>query len=305
MQVPSDNRKRLAGLLDEVAVNEGLQRTPVEGVAVARVSKPSPRGPVVYRPMILIVGQGRKLAYLGEQVYTYDAFNYLVASVPLPAECETHASPDEPLLLLTIDVEPTMLGELLLEMDEVAPPSGTTPRGIATTPMTEEMGAAVIRLLECLKSPLDSRILGRQTVREILYRVLRGEQGGALRALASRDDHFTRIARVLKYVHAEYAQSLSVQELARHARMSVAAFHHHFKLVTVSSPLQYIKRIRLDHAKRLMAHGGHNAGAAARAVGYESPSQFSREYRRLFGAPPREDVAALTAVSQPIGPSGV
>jgi AraC-like DNA-binding protein len=161
------------------------------------------------------------------------------------------------------------------------------------------MGAAVIRLLECLKSPLDSRVLGRQIVREILYRVLLREQGGALRALASRDDHFARIARVLKHIHTEYARPLGVEELARKAGMSVAAFHHHFKLVTASSPLQYIKRIRLDQARRLMAHGGYNAGAAARAVGYESPSQFSREYRRMFGAPPREDVAALKVELQP------
>jgi AraC-like DNA-binding protein len=211
----------------------------------------------------------------------------------------TYASPEEPLLLLTIDVEPTMLGEMLLEMDEFPPSAGLTPRGIATTPMTEELGGAVIRLLECLKSPLDSRILGRQVVREILYRVLQGEQGSALRALASRDDHFARIARVLKYIHAEYARPLSVEELARKAGMSVAAFHHHFKLVTASSPLQYLKRIRLHQARRLMAHDGLNAGAAARAVGYESPSQFSREYRRMFGAPPRQDVAALKVEAQP------
>jgi AraC-like DNA-binding protein len=293
MKDQSANRQRLASLLNEVAVNEGLQGTPVEGVAVARVSKPAARAPVVYRPMILIVGQGRKRAYLGDEVYTYDAYNYLVSSVPLPAECETEASPEEPLLLLAIDIEPTTLGEMLLEMDEFPPPAGATPRGIASTPMTEELGGAVIRLLECLQSPLDSRILGRQVVREILYRVLQGEQGSALRALASRDDHFARIARVLKCVHAEYARPLSVEELARKAGMSVAAFHHHFKLVTASSPLQYLKRIRLDQARRLMTHEGHNAGTAARAVGYESPSQFSREYRRMFGVPPRQDVAAL------------
>jgi AraC-like DNA-binding protein len=295
MKEQRDIRKRLASLLDEVAVNEGLQRTLVEGVAVARVSKPAPRAPIVYRPMILIVGQGRKRAYLGNEVYTYDAFNYLVSSVPLPAECETQASPDEPLLLLTIDIEPTMLGEMLLEVDELPPRAGTTPRGLASTPMTEELGGAVIRLLECLKSAVDSRVLGRQVVREIVYRVLQGEQGGALRALASRDDHFARIARVLKYVHAEYANLLSVEDLARKAGMSVAAFHHYFKLVTASSPLQYLKRIRLDQARRLMAHDGYNAGTAARAVGYESPSQFSREFKRLFGVTPVEEVEQTRA----------
>jgi AraC-like DNA-binding protein len=298
MKGQRDNRKRLASLLNEVAVNEGLHQTIVEGVAVARVSQPVPRAPVVYRPKILIVGQGRKRAFLGGDVYIYDAYNYLVSSVPLPAECETQASPEEPLLLLTIDVEATMLGEMLMEMDEFPLPASPTPRGIASTPMTEDLGEVVIRLLECLKSPLDSRVLGRQIVREILYRVLQGEQGGALRALASRDDHFARIARVLKYVHSEYTRPLGVEELARKAGMSLAAFHHHFKLVTASSPLQYLKRIRLDHARRLMAHEGHNAGTAARAVGYESPSQFSREYRRMFGAPPRQEVAALKVEEQ-------
>jgi AraC-like DNA-binding protein len=295
MKGQSDYRKRLASLLDELAVNEGLQRTPVEGVEVARVSKPSRRAPVVYQPKILIIGQGRKRAYLGGEVYTYDAFNYLVSSVPMPAECETEASPAEPLLLLTIDVEATMLGELLLEMDELSPPVGPTPRGIASTPMTDELAVAVIRLLECLRSSRDSRILGRQMVREIVYRVLCGEQGGSLRALASRDDHFARIARVLRQVHAEYAKPLSVEDLARRAAMSVPAFHHYFKLVTASSPLQYIKRIRLDHSRRLMAHDGYNAGTAARAVGYESPSQFGREFKRLFGVTPVEEAEQTRA----------
>jgi AraC-like DNA-binding protein len=187
------------------------------------------------------------------------------------------------------------LGEMMLEMDEPPPPVGPTPRGISSTPMSEELGGAVIRLLECLKSPLDSRMLGCQTVREIVYRVLQGEQGGALRALASRDEHFSRIARVLKHVHAEYAKPLSIEELSRKAGMSVAAFHHNFKLVTASSPLQYLKRIRLDQARRLMAHDGYNASTAARAVGYESPSQFSREFKRLFGVTPVEEAEQTRA----------
>jgi AraC-like DNA-binding protein len=295
MKGQGDYRKRLASLLDELAVNEGLQRTSVEGVEVARVLKSSRRAPVVYQPRILIIGQGRKRAYLGGEVYTYDAFNYLVSSVPMPAECETEASPEEPLLLLTIDVEATMLGELLLEMDDLPPPVGPTPRGIAATPMTEELAVSVLRLLECLRRPRDSRILGRQMVREIVYRVLCGEQGGSLRALASRDDHFARIARVLRHVHAEYAKPLSVEDLARRAGMSVPAFHHYFKLVTASSPLQYLKRIRLDHARRLMAHNGYNAGTAARAVGYESPSQFGREFKRLFGMTPVEEAEHMRA----------
>jgi AraC-like DNA-binding protein len=250
---------------------------------------------MVYQPNIVIVGQGRKRAYLGDEVYTYDAFNYLVSSVPMPAECEADASPEDPILIVAIDVEPTMLGELVLEIDELSPPVGPTPRGISTTPMSEELVVAVNRLLECLKSPLDSRILGRQTVREVAYRVLLDEQGGSLRALATRDDHFARIARVVKHIHVEHAKPLGVEELAKRAGMSVPAFHHHFKLVTASSPLQYLKRIRLDRAKRLMAHDGYNASTAARAVGYESPSQFSREFKRLFGVTPVEEAGQTRA----------
>src|SRR3954463_11309909 len=178
MKTQADHRERLASLLGEIAVEEGMQRTLIEGVEVFRANDSVPRAPIVYLPRILIVGQGRKKAYLGGESYRYDSYNSLVLSVPLPAECETEASPEEPLLLLSIHIEPTMLGEMLLEMDELTPPAGPTPRGISSSPMTEEIGGAVIRLLQCLKSPLDSRMLGRQAVREVVYRVLLGEQGG-------------------------------------------------------------------------------------------------------------------------------
>ena len=286
-----DACKRLVHLLGEVAVREGFHPTAVDGVRVLRRSEPHPRNPIVYCPNIVIVGQGRKRAYLGDEVYTYDAFNYLVSSVPIPAECETEATLEEPILMVAIDVEPTMIGELILDMDEFSMPAGPTPRGLSTTPMGEELAGAVIRLLECLKAPLDSHILGRHMVREIAYRVLLGEQSGSLRALASRDHHFARIARAMKFIHVKHARPLTVEEMARCAGMSVPAFHHHFKLVTASSPLQYLKRIRLDRARRLMVHDGYNASTAARVVGYESPSQFSREFKRLFGVTPVEEAS--------------
>jgi AraC-like DNA-binding protein len=290
MDGQNDNRRRLARLLDDVAVQEGIHQTLVEGVRVARHSQPQPRTPVIYEPMIVVIGQGGKRGYLGDEVYAYDPFNYLVLSVPLPVECEWEANPEEPLLLVTVSVETTMLGEMLLEMDEQLLPFTPMLRGISTAPMSEEMSGAIIRLLECLKCPLDSRMLGRQIVREIVYRVLGSEQGGSLRALASRDEHFTRIARVLKDIHTDCAKPFSVEVMAKRAAMSVAAFHQNFKLVTASSPLQYLKRMRLDRAKRLMTHDGYNASTAARAVGYESPSQFSREFKRLFGTTPIDDV---------------
>jgi AraC-like DNA-binding protein len=296
MHDQGDSRERLARLLGEVAVHEGPHATPIDGVQVNRTTTSSHgRIPVIYHPKILVVGRGSKRAILGGEVYRYDPFNYLVLSVPLPAECEWEASPEDPLLILSINVEPAMLGEMLLEMDDLAPPAGPTPRGISSSPMSEAMGEAVIRLLECLKSPLESRMLGRQAVREIIFRACLGEQGGALRALANRDDHFSRIARVLRQVHTEYTSPMSVEEMARRAGMSVAAFHHYFKLVTASSPLQYIKRIRLDRARMLMSHEGYNASTASRAVGYESASQFCREFKRLFGTTPLEDAEKTRA----------
>ncbi len=285
---------RLIELLEALAVRDGSHRTAIEGVELWRASTSIPRHPVVYQPKIVIIAQGCKQGYLGDQTYRYDSHNYLVLAVPLPFECETIATPDEPLLGVTIALDPIALGEMLLEMDDIAPAeTSAAPRGIYSTPLTDELADTVIRLLECLRSPLDTRVLGRQTAREVIYRVLLGEQGSAIRALASRNEHFTRIARVLRCIHADYAEPLAVDDLARRAGMSVSVFHNNFKLVTATSPLQYIKHIRLHRARVLMTHDGYNAGSAATHVGYESASQFGREFKRLFGISPAQDATRL------------
>jgi AraC-like DNA-binding protein len=293
MTVSSESAERFARLLNEVAVAEGVHNTFVDGVRVARHSTVLPRTPVVYEPAIVIVGQGRKRSYIGEQIYDYDSSSYFVLSVPLPAECEWEATPEKPVLVLGIKVDPAILGEVVLEMDEPLPPSREAPRGVTMRPLSRELSSAAIRLLECLRCPLDSRVLGRTIVREIVYRALREDQDGALRALANRDGNFIRIAKVLREVHADSAKPFTVESMSKRAGMSIAAFHHNFKLVAGSSPLQYLKRIRLDRAKRLMVHDGYNASTAAKAVGYESASQFSREFKRQFGMTPREDADRL------------
>ena len=293
MTAQNESRERLASLLKEVAAKEGIHSTLVEGVGVARHSSSLPRTPVMYEPVIVFVGQGRKRSYLGDHVYVYDPATYFVLSVPLPAECEWDASPNEPVLVLGIKIDPTMLGEVILAMDEPLPPPGQLPRAVTTHPLGDQLMSTVIRLLECLKCPLDSRMLGRQFVREIIYRVLREEQDVSLRAFANRSGNFMRIARVLKEVHTDSARPFTVESMSKRAGMSIAAFHHNFKLVAGSSPLQYLKRIRLDRAKRLMMHDGYNASTAAKAVGYESASQFSREFKRQFGVTPMEDVKRL------------
>ena len=192
---------------------------------------------------------------------------------------------------MAITVEPTVLGELLLEMEQAGqgesfPPRGAVPSGIYSTPLTEGLLDAGVRLLECLRSPVDCRVLGPQVVREIVFRVLQGERGGALRALAARNGSFSQIARALKRLHADYAQPWDVERMAREVGMSVSAFHHNFKAVTSASPLNYLKTLRLHKARMFMLQDGLNASTAASSVGYASPSQFSREFKRFFGSTP-------------------
>jgi AraC-like DNA-binding protein len=281
---------RLTALLRSLASREGIQPTLLDGVNLMRVSQPLPRMPVLYEPGIVIVGQGRKRGYLGDQVYTYDAGNYLVLSVPLPFECETEASPEKPLLAVSIRVDLAVLAELLMKMD-AGHRSGipSMPQGIYSTRLDDNLSECTVRLLECLSNRVEARILGPQIVREITYRVLCGEQGGALRAAAALHSRFGQVNQALHRIHSEYACDLSVEELAETAGMSPSAFHQNFKSVTSTSPLQYLKTIRLHKARMLMAYEGLRAGIAAERVGYESSSQFSREFKRLFGTSPIEE----------------
>lgn len=286
--------RRMTALLNSLASREGIHPTILGGVQLMRVSQPIPRMPVLYEPGIVIVGQGRKRGYLGDHVYTYDAHNYLVLSVPLPFECETEASPEQPMLAVSIRVDLAVLAELLMKMDG-AHRSGTPTmsQGIYSTKLDARLSEATVRLLECLSNPSEARILGPQTVREITYRVLCGQQGGGLRAAAALHSRFGQVNRALQRIHAEYALELSVEELAGTAGMSPSAFHQNFKAVTSTSPLQYLKTIRLHKARMLMVFEGLRAGIAAERVGYESSSQFSREFKRLFGLSPVEEIEGI------------
>jgi AraC-like DNA-binding protein len=295
-KLETERKERLVGLLGTLAIQEGFSPSILDGVQFIRANDYIPRHPVVYDPSIVIVGQGRKRGYLGDEVYTYDAYNYLVLSVPLPLECETEASPEKPLLGVQVQVTPATLGELLVEMDDNVTVSGQVPRGIYSTPLSDELIGATIRLLECLHSNMDGRILGPQVVREIIYRVLCGGQGAALRAVATRQSSFSQIARILKRIHMEYPNSLDMETLAKDASMSLSTFHHNFKAVTSTSPLQYLKSIRLHRARILMVQDGLNASTAAGQVGYESASQFSREFKRFFGNSPADETAKMRAM---------
>jgi AraC-like DNA-binding protein len=297
--------QRMTTILRELASQEGFRPTAIAGVQLMRATQPIPRRPVLYEPGIFIIGQGRKRGYLGNQVYTYDAHNYLVLSVPLAFECETEASPELPLLGVSIRVELGLLAELLMQMGGSHPQPAAIPQGIYSTRLGAKLSEAAVRLLECLTDAAEARILGPQIVREITYRVLCGEQGGALRAAAALHSRFAQVNRALERIHTEYAHPLTVDNLADTAGMSPSAFHQNFKTVTSTSPLQYLKTIRLHKALMLMVHEGMRAGIAAERVGYESSSQFSREFRRLFGKSPVEETTRIQIILGAREPGGV
>jgi AraC-like DNA-binding protein len=285
-EIATPRDTRLIDLLGNLAQGEGYSPSRLRGVKFMRSTFTMIRTQVSYEPSIVIVAQGRKRGYLGGQMFTYDANHYLVLSVPLPFECETVASPDGPLLGISIGVTPAVVAEIMMEMEKSPPIPMGKPQAIRANPLDDRLYDATVRLVEALGSADEARILGPQYVREITYRVLCHEEAGTLRALAAPHTHFGQISRALHRMHADYAQPMDMATLASEAGMSVSTFHSHFKAVTSSPPLQYLKSIRLHKARMLMVNQGETAGGASRLVGYESASQFNREFKRFFGDTP-------------------
>ncbi len=291
--MPERSKRRLAELLAPLITADGFSPSPMPGVEFMRAVVSTPRRPIVYTPRIVVIAQGHKRVFLGDKSFVYDPEHLLVLSVPMPLECETTASPEEPLLGLSISVDPILVGELLLDMGDAV--SSEPSSFVSSSGFNEEVVDAAVRLAQVLSSPTDRRILGPQIVREIVYRVLTGEQGDVLRLLTSHPSRHGQIARVLRRIHQDYASELDVASLAREANMGVSTFHHTFRDATATSPLQYLKRIRLHKARALLLTDGLSAQDAARRVGYASASQFSREYRRMFGISPSLERVAVSA----------
>ncbi|HHX4834601.1 MULTISPECIES: AraC family transcriptional regulator [Acinetobacter calcoaceticus/baumannii complex] len=283
----------MAELILQLAPQEGHTRSLLDGVRLMRADHPLGRTPVLYEPSIVIVCQGHKRGYLANRVYHYDPQHYLVLSVPLPFSTETDASPDEPLLAVSVRLDMTAVASLVIEVDQQASAASTAPAGIVSTPLDATLADTTVRLLRALRSPLEARVLGPAIVRELCFRVLLGEQGGAIRAALASHGNFGRIARVLRRIHTDYAQPLDVAALAGEAGLSVPAFHAHFKTVAATSPIQYIKSVRLHQARLMMIRDNVTAAGAAVRVGYESPSQFNREFKRLFGRSPRQEAREM------------
>jgi AraC-like DNA-binding protein len=253
----------------------------------------------VYVPSLCVVAQGSKEVLLADETYRYDPAQCLLVSVDLPVSARVvEASPARPCLMLRVTLDTAAVGEFLAD-GLTDPPGGPPGLGLAVTPMEPSLVDAVGRLVALLDTPNDVAPLAPLVLREITYRVLTGPQGARLRQMAAAGGPAHRIARAIRWLKDHFTDPLSVETLAKSVRMSPSAFHLHFKGVTALSPLQYQKRLRLQEARRLMLAEGMDAAGAAYRVGYESPSQFSREYRRLFGAPPRQDVSVLKAEPEP------
>jgi AraC-like DNA-binding protein len=283
------NRRRMVELLTELAPREGFHATILDGVKVRRSDRNEPRTPVLYEPSAYFVASGRKKGYVGDRCMVYDANNYLILSVPLPFECEAETGDGEPLLAVSVRMDTGVISELAANMDiGFGQPSADGIACVHATSLDAALGGAVVRLLECLRSPAEASILGPQVKREITYRVMSGPRRGTLLAMLGRNGDATRVHAVLRRIHSRYSEPLNVAHLAAEIGMSVSAFHHHFKAVTSTSPLQYLKTVRLHKARMLILHDGIRAAVAADRVGYESASQFSREFRRLFGHSPTE-----------------
>jgi len=289
-------RQRALALALRHAPADGLHDTALPGLALIRASATAQALPAVYAPGLVLVLQGRKQAQLGAQTLRYDPLHCLLVSMTmLPLGQITEASPAQPYLCLRLSSSTQMLADLLLQGSPANAPTSLTraaaPAGLNLSPVTTPLLDAALRLLQLLDTPQDQAMLGPMLQREIFYRVLTGPLGAQLRALASGDSSTQRIARAVDALTQRYAEPLRIEELATLAHMSPSSLHQHFKQLTSLSPLQYQKQLRLQQARRLMLAEGLDAAAAAHQVGYESPSQFSREYRRLFGTPPRSDMA--------------
>ena len=284
---------KLIELLEKYQIADGgATESRLTGVRSFKDTQPVPRRPMLYNPGICIVAQGHKIGYLGGHTFRYDADNYLVTSVAMPFECETFASQDDPLLGLYIDIDMAQLHDLIGQMalqEEVGKlGENDFPLGIGPSTMDEDMKDAVIKLLKALWTETEAKILAPSLVREIYYRALCGTQAPVLYSLARGNGSFAQVGRTIKMMQSNYSKKLEIEDLATTANMSVSAFHKAFKEITCDSPLQYLKKIRLSRARDLIVQQKAKAYMAASEVGYESPSQFSREFKRYFGHSPAD-----------------
>jgi AraC-like DNA-binding protein len=274
--------------------NGDRYETGIPGLSLHQRSEPSPPISIMYEPRICVVAQGAKRVLLGDDTYVYDTHHYLITSVDLPTVVQIiNASPEKPYLGLVLRLDQREISQLMVDSNLPPPRPQQSSRGMATSEVTQPLITAFQRLIDLLDEQKDIPILAPIIKREIFYRLLVGDQGARLRQMASAGSQSQQIARAIYWLKSNFTQPLRIDDLATQVNMSTSTFHHHFRAVTAMSPLQYQKWLRLNEARRLMLADNQDAAAAAFQVGYESPSQFSREYNRLFGDSPLRDITNL------------
>jgi AraC-like DNA-binding protein len=264
--------------------------------------KTAPAAPIsaTYEPSLAVVAQGRKRAILGGNTFIFDQSRYLLTSLDLPVICNViEASEAVPYLCFVLKLEIPVVRELLSREEIQAPEAASDCPAMATGKTTAELLDACCRLIDLLKTPQDIPFLSGLIQREIIYRILRGPEGARLRAIATLGDQSHRTAKAIAWVRANYAKPLRVEDLAQIAGMGLSTLHHHFRALTAMSPVQYQKQLRLQAARERMLMDGLDAASAAFEVGYESASQFNREYSRFFGQPPMRDIRTLRSPGAP------
>lgn len=278
--------------------NGELHTTAVHGLSLFRRDEPTGLISGMYEPSICMALQGAKRVILGEDTYVYDAHRYLITSVHLPTIVQIiEATPEKPYLGLRLKLDLREISQLMVDSNLPQPRPQQSSRGMATGEMTLPLIRAFQRLIDLLAEKQDIPILAPNIQREIIYRLLVSDQGERLRQIASAGSQSQQIARAIEWLKGNYTEPLSIDDLAAQASMSNSTFHHHFRSMTALSPLQFQKQLRLQEARRLMLSERMDAANAAFQVGYESPSQFNREYNRQFGAPPLRDVTKLRQMS--------
>ncbi|MCV4282034.1 AraC family transcriptional regulator [Pseudomonas capsici] len=291
----ADTNATLVSLIKPLATRPGFMPTLLPEVKVVSAYEYVASSPQIYEPSLMIVAQGGKLASLGARTLDYGAGHYLVQALSVPFMCETFATPEAPLLGVSVAIDRVVLGELVQLMGPVPDHAieAQTPESMTSAVLDAPMRESVERLLRCLHDPLDCQVVGQSRLREVLYAALRGPQAGVLRALVAQQSHFARVAASLAYLHSHYAEPLNIDILARQANMSASTFHEHFKRSTLLSPVQYLKRLRLLKAQHMLVAQGMGVAQVAHSVGYQSTSQFSREYKRYFERNPVDESTYL------------
>lgn len=286
--------KEISSLVDKYSEGEGIHASPVKGMNCLKMFGGASALPAVYTPCVCVITQGEKQVTLGERVVTYAPGEYLAVTVDLPVSGHvTVASQAKPYLCLQIEVDALLLGDVILQCENPPVAESDTASGLFVGKMDEALMDCVLRYARLMDAPHEQAVLLPLLQRELYYRLLHSPYGGAIVQLAKDDSHMRRIAKIVRHMKDNLAEPIRIDDLAAYVNMSPSSFHHHFKKVTAMSPLQYQKNLRLTEARRLMLTESIDAARAAYTVGYESPSQFSREYARLFGAPPMRDVGLI------------